>query len=760
MRLFLAAVSLIGLLALAARPACADRLEPPFDVYEAGPLPAASLARGGAPNDPWLVLHQERDSGTVWLLLALPDGNSAADLWGTGRPRYLGRVREGERIVFVAPEISARERLSAGRPLTIAPSNGTVIVTRETADRFAARAHQAFRMLEYTVPAPRAPRAGPPAPMAAALERARATLRTPDDVDDIIGQVLPDSLEEYVRTLSEGVSWAMAPNSQFRYYAHPNTQTIHKAYIEQKFAESLGDTNVRNHSFQYTDPNGAIGTYYNVVGIHPSAVPSAGAFLLTAHYDAIGARSVPATICQDGRDPAAGCDCSQSDTAINSDPACTWDWLYDPSPGADDNATGVAVLIEAARVLSGLSFDFDVYFVAFQAEELGLIGSAAFADSLAGAGTEIYGVLNMDMLGYNAQRNEADIITDESSEWLADFLLETADAFVPDLAVEKHVAFFGRSDHASFWSAGYDAVLLFEDINLPYPGYHTTRDLWGTIFPSSGRPNSELQFQLAAQLGIGAIARFAVHYSAPDFAVPAGELVVRPQAGIFLEEDRPVRLTARVHNYGASQLVYLGVTTDSLTARLTFYDGDPAQGAPAIATVERRDFFPAGGIVEMSALWTPGQGQAGFHDVYAEVAGLDAGYAQLEPSSTNNVGSERIFIRSPGNQGPSVLDHYVFPNPVVGSRSDLGMYIELSRQVPRLSVEIFDVSGQRVGSFLATQQFLDDGNLAGENRLSGSSDFAWDGPDLEPGVYLYSIRCFDDDGSVADVVEGKFGLVR
>jgi hypothetical protein len=760
MRLILAAVLLAGLLALPAAPAHADRLEPPFDVYEAGPLPAASFARAGGPGDPWLVLHQERQGGTVWVLLALPDGNSAADLWGTGRPRYLGRVREGERIVFVAPEISARERLSAGRPLTIAPSNGTVIVTRETADRFAARAHQAFRMLEYTVPAPEPDRAGPAPAMARALERARAGLRTPDDVDAVINAVQPESLETYVRTLSQGASWPTGPLPQFRYYAHPNTETIHKAYIEEKFAEALGDANVRNHSFQYPDPDGAVRTFHNVVGVLPSAVPSAGAFLLTAHYDAIGTRSVPATLCQGGRDPAVGCDCTQSASAINGDPACAWDWLYDPSPGADDNATGVAVLIEAARLLAPLSFDFDVYFVAFQTEELGLIGSAAFADSLAGAGREVYGVLNMDMLGYNALRNEADIVTDEGSEWLADFLLETGETFVPDLAVEKHVVFFGRSDHASFWSAGYDAILLFEDINLPYPGYHTSRDLWGTIFPSSGRPNSELQFQLAAQLGIGAVARFAVHYSAPDLAVPAGELLVRPQFGVFLEEDRPLLLTARVHNYGASQLVVQGVTTDSLTARVTFYDGDPAQGAPVIASVDRKDFFPAGGVVEMAAAWTPGAGQAGFHDVHAEVTGLDAGYAQFEPSAANNVGVQRIFVRSPGSLGPSVLSHYVYPNPVVGSRSDLGLYIELSRQVRRLSVEIFDLSGQRVGSFLATEQFVDDGNLAGENRLTGSQDFAWDGPDLQPGVYVYSIRCFDDDGSVSDVQEGKFALVR
>jgi hypothetical protein len=577
---------------------------------------------------------------------------------------------------------------------------------------------------------------------------------------DVINRVVADSLQSYVRTLSQGRDWRTAPLSQFRYYAHPNTEAIHKAYIEQKFAAELGDANVRNHSFQYPDPDGTLRTYHNVVGMLPSAVPGAGAFLLTAHYDAIGVRSSPAVMCQDGRDPAVGCDCSRTSSEINGDPACAWDWLYDPSPGADDNATGVATLIEAARVLSDLTFDFDIYFVAFQTEELGLIGSAAFADSLAGAGREIYGVLNMDMLGYNSARNEADIVADEGSEWLADFLVETASAFVPDLAVEKHVVFFGRSDHASFWAAGYDAVLLFEDINLPYPGYHTTRDLWNAIFPAAGRPNSEFQFQLAAQLGIGAVARFAVHYSSPDLALPAGELAVRPVFGTAIEADRPVVLTARVHNYGRSALTYQGATTDSLTARVTFYDGDPAEGAPVIATTDRKDFFPGGGVVEVTASWTPGEGQAGFHDLHATVEGLDTGYGQLEPSADNNAASVRVFVQSPRAARPSVLNHYVYPNPIRGTRDDLGLYFELSRTVTRLSVEVFDVAGRRVGAFVATSRFTTDGNQAGVNQVNGRSDFDWDGPDLESGVYLYSIRCFDDDGSVADVAEGKFALVR
>jgi hypothetical protein len=752
--LFAVAVSLAP---AAPRPASADPLVPPYDVYEAGPSPAAALDADRL--EPWRIVHQERQGDRTWLLLALPDGAAGADLPGWGRPRYLGRVREGERLVLVAPEVAPTERLRSGRPLTIAPSQATVLVSTETPHGLAARARHAFQVLGRSQPPPR-PVSGPVPGFAPILEQAHAVrpgagLRAPSDVLAVIAQVRPDSLESAVRQLSERAGFAN------RYYANPNTEVVHKTYIQTKFADALGDANVSNHAFEVTHPDGYPITVHNVVGRLPSSRPGAGAFLMTAHYDAIGLRSDPLALCADSlRDLASGCDCSASSGTIAGNPACRWDWRNDPTPGADDNATGIATLIEAARVLSTLSFDFDLYFVAFQAEEIGLLGSAAFADSVAAAGQDVYGVLNLDMLGYNARRNEADIVSNEGSEWLADFMVETSQLFVPDLPVEKHVVFFGRSDHASFWSAGMDAILLFEDFDLPYPGYHTHRDLWDTMFPPAGRPNSELQLQLAAQLAVGTIARFAVHYDAPDLALPAGELSVAPVSGSRFVAGSNVILTARVHNYGTSTLDFQGTLTDSLAARVTFYDGDPASGAPAIAEVERRDFFAAGGVVEMPAAWATSPGQEGFHEIHAVVTGLDAGYASSEITPANNSSSVSFFLEAPFGSAPRLLTHYPVPNPVRGGRQGIGIYFELTRDADRVSVQVYDLEGQRVGTFLATDLFVANGNQAGANRLSGEEDFRWEGPDLESGVYLYSIRCFDSSGGVADEGRGKFALVR
>ena len=61
--------------------------------------------------------------------------------------------------------------------------------------------------------------------------------------------------------------------------------------------------------------------------------------------------------------------------------------------------------------------------------------------------------------------------------------------------------------------------------------------------------------------------------------------------------------------------------------------------------------------------------------------------------------------------------------------------------------------------FQATSGFVADGNQAGANRITGN-DFRWESPELQSGVYLYSIRCFDGSDTVSDVGEGKFAVVR
>jgi hypothetical protein len=72
------------------------------------------------------------------------------------------------------------------------------------------------------------------------------------------------------------------------------------------------------------------------------------------------------------------------------------------APGADDNAAGIAVLVENARLLKEKPLRRPVVFGVFSNEERGAAGSLAFAKKMRLEGTRIHAVLNLDILGYNA----------------------------------------------------------------------------------------------------------------------------------------------------------------------------------------------------------------------------------------------------------------------------------------------------------------------------------------------------------------------
>ena len=147
------------------------------------------------------------------------------------------------------------------------------------------------------------------------------------------------------------------------------------------------------------------------------------------------------------------------------------------APGADDNATGVAAVMEAARLLSRFDFDFTVKFIAFGAEEFGLYGSADYASKARAAGERIIGVINLDMIGYaDALPEDLDLIVNPLSEWLAERLRLAAGTYAGLTTKKTVTASANYSDHAPFWDRGYPALLAIEDQPLHNPFYHRTTD--------------------------------------------------------------------------------------------------------------------------------------------------------------------------------------------------------------------------------------------------------------------------------------------
>jgi hypothetical protein len=153
------------------------------------------------------------------------------------------------------------------------------------------------------------------------------------------------------------------------------------------------------------------------------------------------------------------------------------------SPGADDNATGTACVLAAAKLMADYDFEYTLVFIAFSGEEQGLYGSEAWADQAANQGLDVIGMINLDMLAYRASGDaaDADIVANTASQPLRDLAYECLATYVPGFAaVNGHLPSGASSDHASFWNAGFRAIMFFEDTDSYSPHIHTANDVVGT----------------------------------------------------------------------------------------------------------------------------------------------------------------------------------------------------------------------------------------------------------------------------------------
>jgi hypothetical protein len=205
--------------------------------------------------------------------------------------------------------------------------------------------------------------------------------------------------------------------------------------------ESWGYTAVREQSY---DPDWAP----NVIAIKPGLVYPDEYVLIGGHYDSYS--------------------------------------FFGPSaPGADDNASGSATVLEAARVMAGYQFERSLAFVTFSGEEMGLVGSDALASFAVSRGIDIRAVINVDMDGYvePGQIGDLDVIANNPSLWIYDIVQSAADTYVPDLETVHQSGFaMGGSDHQSFWDHGYEAVWFFEDVEDYSPYIHSSDDIVGLSY--------------------------------------------------------------------------------------------------------------------------------------------------------------------------------------------------------------------------------------------------------------------------------------
>ncbi|MGK7918114.1 MAG: M28 family peptidase [Prochloraceae cyanobacterium] len=195
-------------------------------------------------------------------------------------------------------------------------------------------------------------------------------------------------------------------------------------------------------------------------------------------------------------------------SALKSKPLILIGAHYDAvpgTPGADDNATGVAVLLELAREFAANPLPYPLQLVAFDLEEYGMVGSSEYAALLKQNQQPLRLMLSLEMLGYcdrsaHSQRYPAGLKYFYPDR--GDFIALVGNLpTIPDLIkLKRHICQQGTpcewlpvpnrgklvpptrlSDHSPFWDNGYRAIMVTDTAFLRNPHYHQSSDTIETL---------------------------------------------------------------------------------------------------------------------------------------------------------------------------------------------------------------------------------------------------------------------------------------
>ena len=154
----------------------------------------------------------------------------------------------------------------------------------------------------------------------------------------------------------------------------------------------------------------------------------------------------------------------------------------DPAPGANDDGSGSASLLEAARVLTTaeLSYDYTLVVAFFSGEEQGLFGSKALAAKLKADNTDVIAMLQSDMVAYRAPGNpiEIGLVDRNTSPFLNDALFTIYELYLP-ATVRLGYTSVCCTDSLSFNELGFLATAQFESLSSRVldPMYHNVGDV-------------------------------------------------------------------------------------------------------------------------------------------------------------------------------------------------------------------------------------------------------------------------------------------
>jgi Peptidase family M28 len=302
------------------------------------------------------------------------------------------------------------------------------------------------------------------------------------------------------------------------------------------------------------------------------------------------------------------------------------------APGADDNASGVAAMLEIARLMARADLTETVHFVAFSGEEQGLWGATEYAAQLAAAGTPVHRLVNLDMVGFPPADGSITVEHDTGNAVATNDAASMAFGAVMAQAAADYTtlpALLGpiySSDYMPFEARGWVTIGAFEgDGN---PNYHNTSDDVGTVDFDYLTAVTRLTLATVLQITLAAVSEAGSgidlyvrdsladtgaqpspvpHWTSPDIWVrndgsPADDPELGHQPPI---NGQPNYIWVRLRNRGT-----VGVAAGA--AQLRVYRCDPGTGMVwprdfvSVGQLVVTDPVPPGGAVRVGPLtWTP-----------------------------------------------------------------------------------------------------------------------------------------------------------
>jgi Peptidase family M28/Secretion system C-terminal sorting domain len=458
-------------------------------------------------------------------------------------------------------------------------------------------------------------------------------------IQTIINNTNIDSLIYFVSELSGEVQTIINGSPYTIVSRHKNNASNDKAadYIKQKL-QSYG-LPTYNQNFSSTGRN--------VYGVQLGTVYPNKKYIICAHYD----------------------DMPSGSTA----------------PGADDNASGTAGVIEAARIFTQYQSKYTIIYALWDEEEQGLIGSAYYAQQAHNAGDSIMGVINMDMIAYDSDLdNVGEIHTNSlsSSQYLKNKMVEVNTTYTIGVTPSIINPGTGASDHASFWNNGYGAILLIEEY---YGGdfnayYHSVNDLLIHF--------NQPYYHKMSRLTLGTVATLA-----------------------DLTEIVPVELLAFTASVRNSEVELLWSTASELNN----------MGFEIERSIDNPDNFVTFGFVE-------GKGSSTEINYYSftdhpQVSGVNQLYYRLKQVDFDGSFSYSDVV----TVSYDVPDEFVlsqnYPNPFNPS-SRINYFLP---QESFVSVKVYDFLGREVIT------------LVNETKAIGSYEIIFDASNLPSGTYFYTM---------------------